>query len=286
VTDLCVMGWAAAFLLAVFALVTTAALGVFACNRHERQRTLALSARDAEHRLERALAVSEGQRSTLTALLAQERHAALGTLTAGLTHELNNALSALISNLEFVQEDDEALADATQAAELLKNMLQDLSGAARPIAPQSGCDAAHAVQVALRLGRANWPRNLAVHCRISERLPPVVAATSVLVATIVHLVQNAVDASREGSAIQVHVDLAGAGVRVRIDDGGDGIPTDDMGLVFEPFFSTREGRLGLGLPYCRQAAEELGGSLTLMPSERGGTLAQLTLPTASPGALH
>ena len=67
-------------------------------------------------------------------------------------------------------------------------------------------------------------------------------------------------------------------------DNGPGVPADVLPRLFEPFFTTRSGGLGLGLPLCDTLAQRLDGALTLQNLPSGGTEAVLTLPLAEASA--
>jgi signal transduction histidine kinase len=65
-------------------------------------------------------------------------------------------------------------------------------------------------------------------------------------------------------------------------DNGEGIANDKLSVIFTPFYTTRDGRLGLGLPIARKIAEQHGGSIVVAPADNGGTIVTLSLPSARP----
>jgi len=267
-------------LLAELALLSSAGLGIFACLRYTRQRRAEHEARTSQAQLEVALADSEQRRSQVERLLIQERFITLGNLTAGMTHDLNNALGALLANLDFVREDDEALQDANEAGEHLRAMLKDLSGVARSAHTDASTDVSEVVRSAVRLSEPTWRRRAPVEVAFGEDLPRIGGTSDQWIQVIVNLVLNAVEATSNKAPVRLTLTAVREGVQLTIDDGGNGIAPADIDRVFEPFYSTRPGHTGLGLLFCRQVIEELGGVLELSPSERGGTCATVFQPRA------
>ena len=94
------------------------------------------------------------------------------------------------------------------------------------------------------------------------------------------LVSNAVQC---GSS-QVDLSVAGNAEEsiFTLRDNGDGIANDKLSVIFTPFYTTRDGRLGLGLPIARKIAEQHGGSIAVAPADNGGTIVTLSLPSARP----
>jgi len=103
---------------------------------------------------------------------------------------------------------------------------------------------------------------------------------------IVNLIDNAI---KYGQAARVSVDRINGAARIRIRDGGPGIPKDELARVFDPFYrvetsrSRESGGTGLGLTIARNIAEQHGGSITLANHVEGGLEVTLMLPEYYPG---
>lgn len=91
---------------------------------------------------------------------------------------------------------------------------------------------------------------------------------------------NAVQAG--ATEIKVHVASRGDESIFTVEDNGEGIPDDKLSVVSAPFYSSRDGQLGLGLPIARKIAEQHGGSIDIGSSASGGTSVTLALPSARP----
>ena len=96
---------------------------------------------------------------------------------------------------------------------------------------------------------------------------------------LLHLLRNAIEACGENNHIRVAVGQTGEGAMVRIEDNGPGIPGEVLEHIFEPFYSTKAGATGLGLPYVRQIIHEHRGDIRIRSTPGVGTSVQLTFPT-------
>jgi two-component system sensor histidine kinase FlrB len=102
---------------------------------------------------------------------------------------------------------------------------------------------------------------------------------------LVNLLENALQAVGEAGHIEMGLRAAETGGRVElwVEDSGPGIDPELADRIFEPFFSTKTGGSGLGLPLVRKIAEDHGGGVSLSRPHHGGTRATLWLPTLSQG---
>ncbi|MDR6855394.1 ATP-binding protein [Variovorax guangxiensis] len=225
---------------------------------------------------------------------------ALGELAAGMAHELNQPLTAVLANTQaarrLLDEDPPELATARgamqQAAEQARRAADVVgrlrrvierpgqAGAARPVPLQE------AVRSALHLLAPEFDkRAIAPVLEGAQQAPVSVQAEPVALEQIVHnLLMNALQALDELPAGERQLRLAverqgGQGV-LRVSDNGRGIAPELLARIFEPFFSTREGGLGLGLSLCETLAGAMGGTLAAEPELPRGARFTLRLPLA------
>jgi signal transduction histidine kinase len=224
---------------------------------------------------------------------------ALGELAAGMAHELNQPLTAVLASTQAAQrllgEDEPDLATVRQA--LLQSAQQarraaDVVGRLRRLvqppdttaAPQAlGLQAA--VRQVLYL-LAPQIEELAVQVQ-SHEVPEglQVLADPVALEQIVHnLVLNALQALERVPADTRRLVLAavpdGARVHLHVQDSGPGFAPAALARAFEPFFTTRDGGLGLGLSLCETLAAGMGGALAARNRPEGGAQLTLTMPQA------
>lgn len=224
---------------------------------------------------------------------------ALGELAAGMAHELNQPLTAILANTRASQrlldEDppdvDIARKAMTQAAEQARRAAAVLTRLRRTVERPELGERAQAVDLrALVDGVLNL---VEPECRQREVEPRVVVAARaealaveadpVAVEQILHnLLTNALQAleqvppAERSLTLSLAVETDGGVLRVR--DSGPGIPEALMPRIFQPFFTTRKGGLGLGLSLCETLAAGMGGSLSVQAAPPRGAEFRLALP--------
>ena len=225
----------------------------------------------------------------------------LGELAAGMAHELNQPLTAVLANTQAAQrllDDDppelstargamaQASAQARRAAEVVGRLRRAVerpdSGAQR-----QAVDVVDAVRRALYLLEPECQRRGVVP--LLDGTPALgVMADPVALDQIVHnLILNALQALEQVPATQRRLTLTARTVdgmgELAVADSGTGIAPEVLPRLFEPFFSTREGGLGLGLSLCETLASGMGGSLWAGNAANGGAVFRLRLVLAGAG---
>lgn len=228
---------------------------------------------------------------------------ALGELAAGMAHELNQPLTAVLANTQaarrLLDEDPPGLETARgamqQAAEQARRAAEVVGRLRRVIERPGQAGAAQSVplQEAVRsalhlLAPELDKRAIAPVLEAASHAPVSVRAEPVALEQIVHnLLMNAMQALDELPAgerqLRLAVEREGAQGVLRVSDNGRGIAPELLPRIFEPFFSTREGGLGLGLSLCETLASAMGGSLAAEPSPPRGARFTLRLPLAMQG---
>ncbi|KGC55678.1 his Kinase A domain protein [Burkholderia mallei] len=243
------------------------------------ERTAELTAANAalEEKVDALDAARRILRDTRDTAIQAGKLAALGQMAAGITHELNQPLAAIMT----LSSNAVRMAALGRSADLTRNLelVNDLAGRMGKIVAHMKGFARHesvsreavsiseALQQALTLIEAH--RKAA---KVSVRVEPVPGQGIVLASSIrieqllVNLLTNAIDASAAGMdnrQVVVTTDVAGDIVRISVADSGKGIPADVMPRLFEPFFTTKQtGKgLGLGLAISQAIVDEFGGRL-------------------------
>ena len=123
---------------------------------------------------------------------------------------------------------------------------------------------------------------------IAPDLPPVFVDGIQIQQVVLNLTRNAIEAMEESGhtgTIKVGVQGNGHGeVAVSVADPGPGIAPDDAQRIFDPFYSTKGGGLGVGLSISRAIVEAHGGHLSLTPNAGGGSIFRFTLPAMKAGS--
>ncbi|MEO0322078.1 MAG: ATP-binding protein [Myxococcota bacterium] len=246
----------------------------------------------------------------LQARLAQtEKLATVGTLAAGVAHEINNPLSFVKSNADFLAEELDELMGASPSSRLrqlaevvdemrdgtrrIQRIVRDLRIFARQSdGPLEQVDVGRALEVALRLASTELNHNATVVREIMAPLRPILGEESKLVQVAVNLIVNAaqafsVDEERRGrqesNRITVRAGAAdGDRVFFEVEDNGPGMSEEVRAAALDPFFTTKPQGVGtgLGLAICYGIIESFGGMLTLESTLGQGTTARVELPVA------
>ncbi len=235
-------------------------------------------------------------------LLASDRMAAVGTLAAGVAHEINNPLTAVIGNLDLALRDvtdltsrlglpddlRNELSDARECAERVRTIVRDLKIFSRvEEAKREPVDTKRVLESTLRMAW-NEIRHRAHLVKQYGEVPPVEANESRLGQVFLNLVVNAAHAIPEGRAdineIRVSTRLdPGGGVVVEIADTGAGMSPGVQKRLFEPFFTTKPAGVGtgLGLAICQRIVTDLGGRIEVESEFGKGSVFRVHLPQAS-----
>lgn len=203
----------------------------------------------------------------------------MGELAAGMAHELNQPLTAVLANTQAAQrllaeeppELDTARSAMGQAASQARRASDVIARLRRSIDPlttmqMQALDLTHSAQSALHLLMPQLQSGL-IEATVQAPSAVIVQADPVAVEQIIHnLITNALEAMARVPSHQRRLILsissnASKGL-LSVCDTGAGLSAEAMPRVFEPFFTTRPGGLGLGLSLCESLAEKMGGQLT------------------------
>jgi PAS domain S-box-containing protein len=227
-------------------------------------------------------------------LIQAEKLAAMGQMLAGVAHELNNPLTAILGVTELVREReglDDAMKrqldlthrQARRAARIVQNLLEF----SRPASPQKkAIDINSIIERTLQLHEHSLRRNqVAVDFSPRPELPAVVGDANQLIQVLLNLITNAEQAIREvreSGRIQIRMALAAGNVVVTVQDDGIGISPEAMPRLFDPFYTTKRpgGGTGLGLSICLSIVREHGGTIQAESLPGGGSAFRLYLPVA------
>lgn len=217
-----------------------------------------------------------------------ERLAAVGTLSAGLAHEIRNPLNSAQLQLRLLER---RLRKQSQEAKLLEPialvqseiqrlsaLVQEFLDFARPSEPKlSDSDLADIIEHVTALERLRAEQlDVALKVRILRRVR-VVADPGKIKQVLLNLVRNAIEATDESGAVTIELDKDGDGACVRVCDNGTGMPPEVVERIFEPFFSTKSQGTGLGMAICHSLVAQHGGHIRIHSSECG-TSVEVSLP--------
>ncbi len=234
-------------------------------------------------------------------MVEADRLAALGVLSAGIAHEINNPLAYLLLNLEYLSRELPTLPqdphkldalmvrvkDACHGAERVASIVRDLRTFVRADEDARGpIDVRAALESALNIA-GNEIKQKATLIRDYDAIPPVEANPNRIEQVLLNLLLNAVQSlpaiDGEGQEIRARLRSSGGQVSIIIEDTGSGIPEELLGKIFDPFFTTKPVGVGtgLGLPICRSIVRGLGGEISVRSTPGRGSEFTVTLPASS-----
>jgi len=223
-----------------------------------------------------------------------ERLADVGQLAAGLAHEIKNPLSTLSLNLQLLAEDwSDEEADSprgrrvrrkidllTRETERLSGVLDDFLRFARGHDLKPDIQDLNLVmeEVLEFFAPEAQQRGIEIR-RYLHPVPNVRVDGDLIKQALLNILVNAQQAMPQGGELTVQTGLNGEGVSLEIIDTGCGISPEDREKIFKPYFSTKQGGTGLGLPMARRIVEEHEGRIKLESELNQGTRVTILLPS-------
>jgi PAS domain S-box-containing protein len=251
------------------------------------------------------------RRAILARLAVADRLLSVGTLAAGVAHEINNPLAYVTMNLSVLDQElphlvaghpsDDGRAhlstadaaslirDAREGASRVAAIVRDLHALSRTEEGPSGpVDVRKALQAALKMARTET-RHRARVVEEYEAVPLVhgnaMRLGQVFLNLLINAAQSIPDGHAEANRIVVRTrDLGGGRVGIDVEDTGAGIPLEVQARIFDPFFTTKAigTGSGLGLSICHGILQSMGGDIRVESTEGLGSVFHVSLP-ASPG---
>ena len=232
----------------------------------------------------------------------KERLSSLGRLSTVIAHEIRNPLMIIRATLTSLRRDHvsaadrlEAAADIDEETTRLNNLVSDVLDFAKPI--RFDLAAANLNDLCRASAAAAWAGHDSseVQLELDPKMPTAVTDAERMRTALINILTNARHAihaaagARRGSSeggvavasrpgVIVNTRYAAGRVVITIQDFGTGISADDMGHIFDPYFTTRRKGTGLGLPIAKTIIEGLGGTVTVTSRLGDGTAIRLDLP--------
>ncbi|RJP86592.1 MAG: PAS domain S-box protein [Desulfobacteraceae bacterium] len=236
--------------------------------------------------MERALSRTQQQ------LLHSEKLAAMGRLTSQVAHELNNPLYGIMNTLELLKSEvpegnkrrkllDMSLSEIVRLADMLKKMLsfskpeQEIK---KPVDVNTIAD-----EILMLHEKQLKEHNIIIKTDFDPGIPQVHASTNQLRQVFLNMVSNARDAMPEGGTLTVKSFMAKGFVNMQFADTGVGIKQENIGRIFDSFFTTKSSvkGVGLGLSVCYGFIKDHGGDIRVDSAPGEGAAFTISLPEVS-----
>ena len=223
-------------------------------------------------------------------LALAEKLSGLGTLTAGIAHELNNPLVSIMSFTETIIDEEDSAKIQKYARKVfdrskhMSSIILNMSGYARSArsVEEKDVNLNERIDAAIEIAiLASYSDDIKLNKKFSE-LPPIKAKPEEIQQIFINLLTNAVQAMEGKGELEVTTEMGNGHVRAKIRDTGPGIPQEYLSKIYDPFFTTKEqGKgTGLGLNIVHQLVVKYGGKVEVSSQEGKGTVFVLTFPVS------
>ncbi len=231
-----------------------------------------------------------------------DRLSMVGVMAAGLAHEIKNPLGGIKGAAQLLQMELDENTELQEYTELMiretdrvNRIIEELLDLSQPRKTQTGqVNISQILDEIIMLQRqAVAERNISFKLQLDPSIPDICGDRDLLVRLFLNLIKNAGEASPDGELISIEsridseCQMGLPGVRatpmvlITISDNGPGIPQQKLDQIFTPFYTTKEGGSGLGLPICQKIITDHGGFIQFINRENRGTSVKVSLPLLS-----
>ena len=247
------------------------------------------------YRMVKNLKADEEERErTQKNLFLTEKMAAIGKLTAGLAHEINNPLGGILNCIYHFKKGGQSAEQRQAYLDLMEDGVRRiqrrvtnlLEYARNPSLEKSTTDFRALIAKTLALLDYQINKN---HIRVEEEFPEILPPAEIdkdqMGQVLLNILLNAIQAMPDGGVLRINARNVAEQLVVTVSDTGEGIPAEILSKVFDPFFTTKkEGQgTGLGLWLSQKIIEQHGGTIHMISREKEGATVKIVIPLSSEG---
>jgi len=225
-------------------------------------------------------------------LIRTEKLAAMGTLSAGVAHEINNPLASISSLIQMMQAKPDLDTSAKEKLALISTQITRITQVTKDMmdfarvrpAAKASAQVNEIIETALRLASFDKSfQKLHLKKNLTGNLPEIFADSDQLQQVFLNLFLNARDAMPDGGDLIIHTTQIDSEIEIEILDSGNGIDEKDLKKIFDPFFTTKSAGkgTGLGLAVCYGIITAHNGRIEVSSNNQTGTAFTIFLPFES-----
>jgi PAS domain S-box-containing protein len=226
-------------------------------------------------------------------LRIQDKMSSLGRVAAGIAHEIRNPLSGIniyLNTLKKLYHKDgneekvgQILDQLQSASRKIESVIRRVMDFTKSSEPQlSLIDINGPIEEAINLSAVSLrKRNIKIEKNLSENLPPCYLDAQLIEQVMLNLITNAAEALKDKEERKIIVVTSTAvkdQIQVSVSDSGPGVPPESREIIFDPFYTTKNGSSGIGLSLSHRIIADHGGSLTASAGELGGAEFRIEIP--------
>ncbi len=233
-------------------------------------------------------------------MAAAEKQLLLSRLLARLAHEIRNPLSSLDIHVQLMEEDLGQMAPQTKEKlagrlEIIHGELHRLENIVRQFLRLAGPSALELAPVEISsliehvrelLEPEAAAREIQLVTRLAEPSPPLLADADQMIQALLNLVINALQAVERRGRVEVRTLAEPDFLLISVHDSGPGVPSDGLGAIFDPYYTTKPGGTGLGLWIAQQIVTAHGGTIQAANAAEGGAVFTVRLPLRAEDGSH
>lgn len=213
--------------------------------------------------------------------------AMVGEMAAIMAHEVRTPLGILHTSAQMLQREPDLSAEGHELTRFmldesarLERLISTLLECARPRPPRMRRSDVHTIlhRVADLLAAQARKKNIRLGCTLEAEDSVTACDEELLMQVFLNLVLNAIQITSPGGRVEIRSGSDQEALSIEVNDDGPGIPAENRPKVFDPFFTTRDGGIGLGLTVTRQIVAAHGGAIVAEASEWEGARFRVTLP--------
>ena len=226
-------------------------------------------------------------------LRIQDKMSSLGRVAAGIAHEIRNPLSGIniyLNTLKKLHHRDgseekvgQILDQVQSASRKIESVIRRVMDFTKSSEPQLALiDINRPIEEAIDLSAVSLrKRNIKIEKNLADNLPLCSLDAQLIEQVMLNLITNAAEAMKDGpeyKIIAVTSAAVGDRIQVSVSDTGPGIPPESREIIFDPFYTTKNGSSGIGLSLSHRIIADHGGSLTALAGELGGAEFRIEIP--------